>query len=143
MFTERSSKALYRPSISGLKHDTLWSVLHCKTEISVWWLSPKRLIHNFPCKPKHIRCHRFPSLFFLFPSVASVKNSVFPVRDAVDFEWPCNELITLSKLLRVFEGVSFPTKPIAMALRETISVVKLSSISMNPSGLCEQMFPCW
>lgn len=129
MYIERSSKASHRPSISGLKHDTLWSVLHSKTEISVWLLSPKRLIHHFPCKPKHIRCHRFPSLYFSFLRLLhQLKTQCF-----------LSEMLLILTLQRAdnvvqaaacVEGV-FSHQSHSDGSKETISVVTLSSISMR------------
>lgn len=86
MYIERSSKASHRPSISGLKHDTLWSVLHSKTDKRLIVIA-KKAYSSFPLQAEAHQMSSLPfSLFFLSPSVASVKNSVFPVRDAVDFD---------------------------------------------------------
>lgn len=126
MYIKRSSKAQHRPFISGLKHDALWSVLHRKTEISIWWLSAKRLNHHFPCKSKHIRCQLLPfSLLFL--SLYELKTQCF-----------LSEMLLILTLQRADNGpccymclrVCFPIKPIVMAPEETICVVTLSSINM-------------
>lgn len=103
MYIERSSKALRNPSISGPKHDTLWSVLHRKTEISIWWLSPNLLNHHFPCK--HIRCCCFPSFYFSFLHPLHQLKTVSCQRCC--WFWPCIELIMLSELMHVFEALIY------------------------------------